>query len=248
MLELVSTVCIVVPCYNESEGIPSLGKALRSLRDELAARFDVRFLFIDDGSADDTFPLLQALAQDLGQSRVLRHATNRNLGGALRTAIENLPACDFVCYLDSDCTYDPRIAHALLAKLAEGYDLVTASPYHPDGRVVGVPAWRLALSQTLSRLYRLVTGAKLHTFTAMVRAQRAASARATVSERNDFTFVTEVLLNTLSLGQRVAEVPATLETRKFGQSKMRVLRTILRHVDLLVGYAQGRSGRGARIH
>jgi dolichol-phosphate mannosyltransferase len=238
-------VCIVVPCFNESEGIPSLGRSLAVLRDELRAKYEPSFLFVDDGSTDDTFALLEGLARALGNSRVLRHERNRNLGGALQTAARALPPCDFVCYLDSDCTYEPRLAHALLAKLEEGYDLVTASPYHPDGAVIGVPGWRLFLSRGLSFVYRALTRLPLHTFTAMVRAQRAEYAVPTLSNRTDFTFVTEVLLNHVARGLRVAEVPATLATRKFGVSKMRTLRTIRKHIGLLIGFCLGISGRGA---
>lgn len=216
-----------------------LSDALLSLSRELSMQYQVTFLFVDDGSTDSTYKLLQELQCSLGNTQVLRHERNLNLGAALTTAIKNLPPCDYVCYLDSDCTYDPRIAKRLLEKLESGYDLVTASPYHPEGKVVGVPGWRLFLSRGLSLIYRLITGVPLHTFTAMVRAQRSEFSLPTLSQRSDFTFVTEVLLNSFSLGLRVGEIPAVLETRKFGVSKMRTLRTIGRHIGLIVGYCLG---------
>lgn len=237
------SVCLVIPCYNEEEGLPSLGRALLALRDELAARFHVSFVFVDDGSSDATFRGLEELKAALENSVVLRHDRNRGLGAALRTATAGLPACDFVCCLDSDCTYDPGIVHALLGKLEEGFDLVTASPYHPEGKVEGVPGWRLFLSRGLSLVYRAVTGAPLHTFTAMVRAQRFEHCAEVLSPRDDFTFVTETLLNGLRRGLRVGEVPAVLRTRRFGSSKMKVLRTIARHIGLISDYLLSRAGR-----
>ena len=46
--------------------------------------------------------------------------------------------------------------------MIEGADLVTASPYHPRGRVFNIPRWRLFLSRTLSRLYSLLLGRSIH--------------------------------------------------------------------------------------
>jgi dolichol-phosphate mannosyltransferase len=226
----IKSLCIIIPCFNESEGLGQLGEALARL--PLQA-YSVSWIFVDDGSTDTTHEQLLRLAAKLGNARVLRHATNRNLGAALRTGLENLPDCDYVAYLDSDCTYDPGILLPLVKKLEEGADMATASPYHPRGKVAGVPGWRLFLSKGLSLLYRLRTGAKIHTFTAMVRAQKREVALRTCSERDDFSFVSAVMLKALSLGYKVEEVPATLEARRFGFSKMKVLRTIRRQLFLL---------------
>ena len=50
---------------------------------------------------------------------------------------------ELVCSIDADCTYDPRQLPALLRTLTQDMAMVTASPYHPQGKVENVPAWRL---------------------------------------------------------------------------------------------------------
>jgi dolichol-phosphate mannosyltransferase len=51
----------------------------------------------------------------------------------------------------------------MIPLLEDGVDMVTASPYHPEGTVRNVPGWRLFLSRSLSRLYRLVLHHRLAT-------------------------------------------------------------------------------------
>jgi dolichol-phosphate mannosyltransferase len=231
---------VIIPCYNEESGIPALGDALLSLQQELAGRYQLLWFFVDDGSTDTTFSELEKLAGKLGGAAVLRHERNRNLGAALRTGIRAASATDYLCFLDSDCTYDPLLLKPLLERLEEGADLATVSPYHPEGRVEGVPGWRLFLSRALSACYRLVSGARIHTFTAMVRAQRTEHAEKTMGASDDFTYVTEVLLKSLAAGLVVREVPAVLRVRRFGVSKMRLGRTILAHLRLLALCLLGR--------
>ncbi len=234
------TIGIVIPCYNEEAGIPSLELVLHHLEDGLKTKgYDPRWIFIDDGSTDGTFALLQKIK--LSGVIVKRHLENKNLGAALRTGIAACAGCEIVCSLDSDCTYDPAIVFDLLKKIEAGADLATASPYHPLGAVDGVPRWRLLLSKTLSLLYRKLTGSTIHTYTALARAQRMKTVASTLSARNDFTFLAEVLLNSLRQKLKVEEVPAILRTRKFGVSKMKTLRTILRHIELIVQFLLNRT-------
>src|SRR5207247_1582762 len=80
-----------------------------------------------------------------------------------------------VASLDADCTYEPTQLLSLLKLLTEGVDVVVASPYHPGGKVVGVPRWRLALSRLASRLYGLVMRNQLDTYTSCVRIYRRSS-------------------------------------------------------------------------
>ena len=231
------SVGVIIPCFNEEAGIPMLGLALESLDKQLAdCGYQRKWIFVDDGSTDGTFFALEKLAQKMGDALVKKHPRNLNLGAALRTGLGECGSCDYVCFLDSDCTYSPNILIPLLKKLEGGADLVTASPYHPEGLVEGVPGWRIFLSKTLSYLYRILTGGKIHTYTAMVRAQRIATLSQTKSERSDFTYLTEVLLKALRSGLRVEEVPATLRARQFGVSKMKTLRTIRKHLELIVQF------------
>jgi hypothetical protein len=136
--------------------------------------------------------------------------------------------------MDCDCTYDPHELGRMIPLLTEGVDVVTASPYHPQGKVRNVPRWRLFLSKSLSRLYRVVLRQKLHTYTSCFRVYRRQAALDVTVERGGFFGVTEMLGRLDLDGRRIVEFPTTLEARMLGRSKMKVLGTIAGHLGLLL--------------
>jgi dolichol-phosphate mannosyltransferase len=126
--------------------------------------------------------------------------------------------------------------------------MVTASPYHPDGRVNNVPSWRLFLSKRLSALYRIVLPEKLFTYTSCFRVYRKSAMEGLELREGGFLGVAETLGLVALKGGRVAECPAVLEVRLLGRSKMKVLRTMAGHLRLLIrlGKARWLSSRSNR--
>lgn len=233
LVERRTPVTVVIPCYNEQEGLSYLANALREFERHARDRYAVSYVFVDDGSTDRTWNLLTALAADAPHVQLVRHEANRGIAAAIASGLAHASS-EFVCSLDADCTYDPLILSDLVAALESGADLVTASPYHSLGRVVHVPGWRLALSRTLSRLYRWRIGAPLHTWTACVRGYRRSRVAELAVRNSGYLGITELLLRALGAGLRVVEVPATLESRILGHSKLKVARVVLGHVGMLV--------------
>ena len=224
---------IIIPCYNEEESIPVLIEKLKLFENECKDLFTPHFIFVDDGSTDSTFQLLESNGVKLRSAKVIKHHTNKNLGAAVKTGIKEAPDDHFCAFLDSDCTYEPNVLIKLFEALSNSYDIATVSPYHPEGQVEGVPAWRLALSKGLSFVYRLILRKKIYTFTAMVRMMRPGTINQIISNKDDFSFMAESLIMALKKGLNVIEVPATLSLRKYGQSKMNVLKTIKSHLYIL---------------
>lgn len=223
---------VVIPCFNEEESLPQLRDRLIEFDQTITQQYEPFYYFIDDGSTDKTHDLLLEFFQNENQF-ILKHEVNSNLGAALKTGISSARKHDRICFLDSDCTYDPMIIPPMFEQVENGADVVVVSPYHPSGGVEGVPKWRLSLSLGLSRIYRLVLRANIYTFTAMVWAAKTEALPASLSEKNDFTFLTETLFTILRAGKRVEEKPTILSQRKFGQSKMRVLSTIKSHLGII---------------
>jgi dolichol-phosphate mannosyltransferase len=223
---------VIIPCYNESEGIPQLKSKLLPVIEQARANRSVELILIDDGSTDNTFDLLNQNFGGLPETRVVRHPKNLNLGGAVRTGVQESKG-EWIANLDSDCTYDPELLIPMLEEMERGADLVTVSPYHPKGIVVGVPAYRLFLSKSLTFMYRLILRRKIHTFTALARVYRRAVYPQIASPASDFTCLAEMMLKALKQGLKVAEVPATLSLRQFGESKMKTARVIRSHLNLL---------------
>lgn len=223
---------IIVPCCNEAANVPRLRAELMPVAAELARQRSVEVVFVDDGSTDGTLAALQAALQD-GPAGVAvryeRHPVNLGLGAALRTGFAAASG-EVVVSTDADGTYPFATLPGLLARLGPGVDLVTASPYHPDGAVRDVPAYRLVLSQGASFLYRLLVDWRLHTWTCLFRAYRRPLLEKIGFRSAGFLAGTELLVKARLAGYRAAEYPAVLHSRVAGQSKARVVGIIAAHL------------------
>lgn len=234
----VTDVSVVVPLFNERDNIAPLLRTMDSVAERLAQRYRLELVLVDDGSGDDSWQVLQRLTAGRPRTRLLRHDRNRGIAAAIATGLQAATA-EWAVTVDCDCSYDPHAIGDLLPLLVDA-DLVTASPYHPDGGVRNVPRWRLGLSRTLSWLYRCVVGVPLHTWTSCFRAYRRQAVIGVTVQDGGFLGVAELLIRVIRRGGRVVEVPAVLEARLLGTSKMKVLRTIVGHLGLLWRTWRGR--------
>jgi polysaccharide deacetylase family protein (PEP-CTERM system associated) len=227
-------VSVVIPCYNEELILPYLANTLTSVREQLS-QYDLTFIFVDDKSTDGTWAALNRIFGGEPHYHLIRHADNRGVAAGILTGIQNATT-DIVCSMDCDCTYDPHELAKMIPLLSEGVDMVTASPYHPQGAVRNVPEWRLALSKTLSRCYRVVLHQRLATYTSCFRVYRRSAMTGLILQHEGFLGVAEMLGRLDLRGSKIAEYPATLEVRMLGRSKMKIVRTIAGHIGLLMRF------------
>ncbi|MEZ4638890.1 MAG: glycosyltransferase family 2 protein [Caldilineaceae bacterium] len=223
---------IVIPCYNEVDNVDKIEAELFPVLAQMARTRSIEVVFVDDGSKDGTYDAFSKAfgAQRDGVTiRFERHQVNRGLGAAIRTGL-NAARGDIIVTADSDGTYKFDTIPALLARLTDGVDIVTASPYHPDGEVVGVPAYRLVLSQGSSFIYRILLDWRIHCYTALFRAYRRQVVEQVTFESNGFLGGTELLIKAIIQGFKVAEYPTKLHSRVFGASKAKIARTIAAHL------------------
>ena len=228
-------VSVVVPLYNESANVGYLARTLACLTDHVRDRLDLHFVLVDDGSEDATWEALEAHFAARDDVRLVRHERNRGVAAAILTGIRHAET-EIVCSIDADCSYDPYLLPRMVESLGDA-DMLTASPYHPDGAALNVPRWRLVLSRTLSRMYGAVSGAGLSTYTSCCRVYRRRRFESLVLRHGDFLGIAEMLVETVLAGGVVREIPATLESRLLGRSKMRTLRMIVSHLRYLLELA-----------
>jgi polyisoprenyl-phosphate glycosyltransferase len=114
---------IVTPCYNEAANIPELYRRLTCVAERIAG--EVEFVFVDDGSRDDTLSLLRQLA--LADPRVRVVGLSRNFGhqAALSAGVDHARG-DAVVTMDADLQHPPDLITQFIEKWQEGYDLVYA--------------------------------------------------------------------------------------------------------------------------
>ena len=241
-----NTVSIVVPMCNEEESIEILRQKLELLQRRLCPSFSVEYCLVDDGSTDRTWELMPSAVPAGGSTVMCRHIGNRGLGAALRTGIE-ASSGSIVCTIDADCSYPPENLCQLIDMVVSlSADVVVASPYHPQGGVVGVKPWRILLSRQCSHLYRLLSPLKLYTYTSIFRAYRGPVARRIRFKSDGFLSAVEMLLSAESMGCSIAEVPMVLKARAAGTSKIRIVRTMRAHFGLMLSLVlTGAWGRSA---
>jgi dolichol-phosphate mannosyltransferase len=223
-------ISLIIPAYNESEGVSQTSAGVRNILTYLRKKNEVEVVFVNDGSKDNTADLLRAEFNDDPQVRVVSHEVNRGLGAALRTGFEHAKG-DIIITTDFDGTYPLSTIPQLLGRmLVDQADIVTASPYHPQGSVQGVPSYRLMFSFGASLLYRLLVSWRIHTWTALYRGYRREVIERITFESNDFLAGTELLVKALRAGYRVTEFPTTLYVRTFGQSSIKIARVTRAHL------------------
>lgn len=225
-------ISIVIPCYNEELILPYLANTLKSVEQKLSKDYAPTFILVDDGSKDGTWEGMRKTFADKPGFELCRHEVNRGVAAAILTGIGKATT-EIVCSMDCDCTYDPHELANMIPLLKPGVDLVTASPYHPEGEVRNVPGWRLKLSKGASWLYRRVLRQKLYTYTSCFRVYRRSTIVDLRITRNGYLGIAEMLGRLDLRGSKIVEFPATLEVRMLGRSKMKTLRTIAGHLRLM---------------
>jgi glycosyltransferase involved in cell wall biosynthesis len=226
-------VAVVIPCYNEEDALPHLAATLKAVRTSLQPRYAPTFIFVNDGSTDNTAILLQELFGPCPDCEVTHLPQNIGIAGAILAGIRQTKA-EVVCSIDSDCSYDPRELASMIPLLHENVHVVTASPYHPNGGVLDVSSWRLWLSRTASAMYRRVLHHKLATYTSCFRVYRRCAVADLPITDSRFAGVAEILGRLDLLGAHIVEYPTTLRARTSGQSKMKLCRTVFAQLAVLV--------------
>ena len=232
---------IVVPCYNEADNVDKLHDELLPILEQLVNDKQhiptpvdsIELILVDDGSRDGTYGAFKQRFVGVRKPwltlNLLQHVVNRGLGAAIRTGL-GAATGDVIVTTDSDGTYRFEEIPNLLACLTPQVSIVTASPYHPDGGVMNVPAHRLFFSRGSSLLYRILVSWKIHTYTALFRAYRREVIQRVPFESDGFLAGTELMVNAMLQGYQVAEYPTTLHSRMNGVSKAKIIRTIRAHL------------------
>lgn len=230
------TVSVIVPCLNEELNITPTIQRLAGLQGK-DDPWEV--LIIDDGSTDRTAALASEAAALYPWLRVIRHERNMGLGAAMRTGFAAARG-QIICSMDSDCTFAPERLPELIALVQSGgADVATGSPWHPSSSKGDVHPVRKLLSQSCSKLYRILLRSDLHCYTSLFRAYRREVIERIPVTSNGFVAVAEFLIAALRAGYKVREMPVRLDRRVHGESKIHVMASIRSHVRLL--------GRLARV-
>jgi len=137
---------IVIPCYNEQEVITETVKRLKAFAEGLK-NLQVEFIFVDDGSRDQTRTMLKSFASDDSRIKIVGFA--RNFGHQIAvTAGVDAARGDAVVLIDADLQDPPEVVHEMIKKWEEGYDVV----YGTRTERPGESAFKLATARLFYRV------------------------------------------------------------------------------------------------
>ncbi len=204
---------VVIPAFNESVGIGACVRAVDRALGLLSNR--TALIIVDDGSADGTSGVLAELEPVHTRLIVVRHSTNLGYGAGLRSgmAAAARQGFDYVLFMDSDLTNDPKYLADFAQQMAGGADVIKASRYVAGGGVNGVPGWRELLSVVGNAVARLLFRLPVRDCTNGFRAVRTELLTAIDLEENGFAVIMEELYRLRPLAQSYAEVPIVLTAR-----------------------------------
>ncbi|MEV4888200.1 glycosyltransferase family 2 protein [Nonomuraea sp. NPDC055795] len=214
---------VLVPCFNEGAQVDV---AYRDLVAELSPIEDLEILFVDDGSSDDSLARMRALAE--ADPRVRYLSFTRNFGiDAVMAAGFSYAAQPWTVQCDADLQVPPSQIWTLLAKAAEGYDVVfghRVNRHDPLVRKLG----SLGLHWSARAVFKIGMPRGASTF----RLVRTPVAR-TISDLRLPWFMPAVPL----VGARHAAVSVTHRERSAGRSKLRLGRLAGHAFELFFGFS-----------
>ncbi len=215
-------ISVVVPVHDEDRSVPLLYDELRAAIEPLATSWEA--IFVDDGSTDGTFAALTRLHSSADNVRVVRLRRNFGKAAALVAGFDQARG-DTVVTLDGDLQDDPAEIPKLLAKLDEGFDLVTGWKMHRRD-----PLSRRILSRLFNAVTSRFSGVRLHDMNCGLKAYRAEVVHGVRLYGELHRFI-PVLAH--YRGFRIAELPVNHRPREHGRSRYGVERYLRGFFDLL---------------
>ncbi|HEY9859320.1 MAG TPA: glycosyltransferase family 2 protein [Candidatus Obscuribacterales bacterium] len=215
-------VSVIVPIYNEVESLPHLIEAIATSVTENQISYEI--VCVDDGSSDGSTELLKQLAQTRTDLRAVILRRNYGQTAAMSAGFKHAQGKVLIT-LDGDLQNDPADIPHLLARLDEGYDLVSGwRKARQDAALT-----RLLPSKIANWLIGNVTGVKLHDYGCSLKAYRSEL----VADMNLYGELHRFLPALAFIeGARITEIPVRHHARRFGQSKYGLGRTLRVLMDL----------------
>jgi len=141
---------VVIAACNEQAALPALHARLSAVLDSLDIRTQV--LYVDDGSGDDTWAVLEAIAARDVRVGLLRLSRNFGKELALTAGLDHAGDCDAVIVLDADGQDPPELIPQFVAKWREGFDMVFGTRVARDGESWLKRSTAAAFYRVMSRL------------------------------------------------------------------------------------------------
>ena len=217
-------ISIIIPCYNEEESLPQLFIEIDSMLS--SEDFNAEVLLIDDGSVDRTAHIIEEKSSEPNSIyRAIIFKRNHGQTAAILAGMDH--ACGEVLVpLDADLQNPPSEIPKLLAKLDEGYDVVSGWRHQRKDKVIS----RKIPSVLANWLIGWISGVHLHDYGCSLKAYRCDVIKGVRLYGEMHRFIP---IYASWQGAKVTELPISHRAREFGESKYGINRTFKVILDLL---------------
>ena len=235
-------ISIVVPCFNEAERLDeTLANAFRYLKN---LGFSYEFIFVNDGSTDDTVERIHELCKDFsGKYRIISLPTNGGKGKAIHTGILETTG-DPVFFIDADFSTPIDEAVPALKAFDQGASVVIASRRHPKSRlVVSQGRLRLFLGKGFTWITNIWLGLSVSDVTCGFKGFRKDVSRDLFEKQRqfDWSFDAEILFLATKRGLKIQEIPVVWTNRS--GTKVNIVKDTLRSlvglIEIRLNYLRG---------
>ena len=212
----------VIPAYNEQDSLTQLHQEIATVAAD--NRYDFEIVFIDDGSTDDTWKIIESLSMANENVKAIMLRGNYGKAAALRAGA-NMSTGDLIITMDADLQDDPAEVPKMLAALTEDYDLISGWK-----EVRNDPVNKTMPSKVFNWLVGVLTGVRLHDHNCGFKVYRREIFDEVKLYGEMHRFV-PVLAS--AKGFRVTEIPVNHRARQHGVSKYGLKRLPKGFLDLL---------------
>ncbi len=213
---------ILIPVYNEAASLEPLYREIIQVIDVLGSVCEI--IFIDDGSADESFSVITQLHEKDDRVRGIQLLRNFGKSAVYTTGFQEAQG-RVIITLDADLQDDPMEIPKLLAALDTGLDVVVGWKYPRHD-----PWSKTIPSRVINTLTSVMTGLRLHDMNCGFKVYRQAAAKSLSLYGEQYRFIPAI---THERGFRVGEVQVHHRPRKFGRSKYGIKRYFTGFLDLI---------------
>jgi len=204
-------VSIFYPCYNDWGTMGSMIMFTVQTAERLGLDYDITI--VDDGSDAHTHQLLDEIARQYPQVRVLRHEKNRGYGGALRSGFAAATR-EWIFYTDGDAQYDVRELEMLLDHISDGVDVIQGYKIQRND-----PLHRIIIGRIYHWIVKIAFGLRLRDVDCDFRLIRRSVFGKVRLISDSGVICCEMMVKIQRAGFRVVQVPVHHHERAHGKSQ-----------------------------
>lgn len=214
---------VILPVYNEEENIALQYSKIKDNISFLKKSHEI--IFVDDGSRDKSFELLEAISKKDKSVKLVKFRRNFGQTAAMAAGID-YSSGEIIIFMDSDLQNDPSDIKTIIEKIESGYDVVSGWRKHRKDKMIS----RKIPSKIANRLIAKVSGVPLHDLGCSLKGYRSDVLKKVRLYGEMHRFIP---IHASWVGAKITEIPVKHHARQFGKSKYGIQRTLKVLLDLI---------------